>query len=81
MTFQYFDSASAAVKKHVWRQNSNRRKIEIQILRETATGNGKNHIRTCAQKLSSYFCNLIIFSPKGTFLGANRSLGGAQWSI
>ena len=33
-TFQkYFDSAAG--KKHFWRQNSNRRKIEIQILRET----------------------------------------------
>ena len=49
MTFQYFDSTAA------WRQNSNFRKIEIEILRETATGNGKNHIPTSAQKLSSEF--------------------------
>ena len=35
MTFQYFDSTAA------WRQNSNFRKIEIEILRETATGNGE----------------------------------------
>ena len=34
MTFQTcFDSAAG--KKHFWRQNSNRRKIEIKILRET----------------------------------------------
>ena len=33
MTFQKcFDSAAG--KKHFWRQNSNRRKIEIQILRK-----------------------------------------------
>ena len=35
MTFQYFDSAAAVVKKHFWRQNLNRRKTEIQIFRET----------------------------------------------